>query len=392
MSLYVRHVAKSLLTDGHDVILLTTPSALESPGFSLVRAACGEALRIELMFETVASASTGIWSLMNAQWQNWRALRKRFGELLAVSGPDVVYVPTLDWIAKAVEIFGTPFGKVPFVSLYMAPVHHRGSMKIGPARHLDWVYERLFRRLLDIDTLSKILVIDNAFYDYCVTRYGRHPKVGYVPDFGELTGSASFEQCRMALGVPETKTVVLVYGFLNSRKGIAELIQAAAHERCPGEVVVVLAGSASNETSEWLQSDVAQKLVADGRLVLRLYFHNDCDEYVAFMSSDYVWLGYVNGFYASSGVLSQAALAGKPVLAMKQGLIGLNVRRHSLGIAIDPQNREEVIDALCLAVRQKADFAMDLAPRRDFAESHSSHAHATVVLAAIIESRSRISI
>ena len=390
MSLYVRHVAKSLLADGHDLILLTTQSALESPGFSLVRAACGEALRIELMSEAVASASTGVWSLMHAQWRNWRALRQRFGEVLIGSRPDVVYVPTLDWIAKAVEIFGSPFGQVPFVSLYMAPVHHRGSMKIGPVRRLDWVYERLFRRLLAIETLRKVLVIDDAFHDYCVARYGHHPKVGYVPDFGELTGSASSERCRLALGVPETKTVVLVYGFLNSRKGIAELIQAAADERCPGEVVVVLAGSASGEISEWLQSEVAQKLVAEGRLILRLHFHDDREEYMAFMCSDYVWLGYVNGFYASSGVLSQAALAGKPVVAMKQGLIGLNVERHRLGITIDPHNREEVIEALSLAVQRKAEFLRDNAPRRIFAERHSADAHATVVRAALTEVRSQV--
>jgi len=380
MALYVRHVIKKLKAEACDVSLLTTRSAVAHSSFQLLKT---ELENVELHFlpELPVNSDSSSISLLLQQLKFWSIVRRTFAQIIKRNTYDIVYVPTVDWVAKAIEMLGSPFGTVPFVVLYMAPKHHRKAMGLGPASRQDLLYDRMFRRLLCISTLRKVLVIDEVFFEFCKLNYGSlAEKVQYVPDFGEIRGQASREQCRASLGIPNEAQVLLVYGSLTQRKGIVQLLEVLP--RVPHELVVLLAGKANPDMQALFESTTVQQLRANGRIILRLSFHDDADEYRVFKASNFVWLGYVSDFYGSSGVLHQAVDAGLPVVAMEQGLIGGVVRKHKLGVTVDPNSSESVLNGLTEAL-QRTRFSLTVELQQQFAASHNPLRHTEVVYAAL---------
>lgn len=380
MALYVRHVARKLVEAGIKVSLLTTQSAIANPSFNLVRADVGDNIDLYFMSELLKFNSYSTVMLLFSELNAWFALRKRFAKIAKELRPDIVYVPTLDWMAKATELFGSPFGNTPFVALYMSPKHHRKVMGLGLASRQDWLYHKLFQRLLKIETLQKILVIDEFFFEYCQKHYGElTQKVKYIPDFGELRGSGTKRDCRLALGIGIDKKVILVYGSLTKRKGIFELCEAFLSPNVPDDVILLLAGKADEEIDSIMKTNRIKKLVESGRIVTQLFFHPDDEEYRVFMSSDYVWIGYTSGFYASSGVLYQAASIGLPVISMQDGLIGRIVKKHSLGKLINVGNPNTIVEALCEAVLLEDRIAAS-SENKSFLRLHAPDCHSSSVL------------
>lgn len=383
MALYVRHVARRLVNSGIKVSLLTTHSAVAHPSYALVRAEVGENIELCFLPELPKTNSSSTVALLFAQIKAWFILRKEFKKFVKKVPPDVVYVPTLDWVAKATELFGSPFGNTPFVALYMSPKHHRKAMGLGPESRQDWFYNKLFLRLLKIKTLHSVLVIDEFFFEYCQKRYGTlSDKVRDVPDFGEVRGSGTKKDCRAALSIGSDKKVILVYGSLTKRKGIAQLIEAFLDPDVPDDVILLLAGKPDEEIEAMMKTRRVEELVESGRIVARLHFHPVDDEYRVFMASDYAWLGYVSGFHASSGVLYQAASIGLPVIAMRDGLIGRIVKRYSLGFLVDSHNTKSIVSALCQA-DLRDDGLVVSSETESFSQLHTAECHASSVLAAI---------
>lgn len=385
MALYVRHVIRKLKDEMCEVSLMTTRSVVGHPSFLLLK---NELKNVELHFlpELPLISDCSSLSLLLQQMKSWLIVRHEFAQIVAKKKFDIVYVPTVDWVAKAIEMLGSPFGNVPFVVLYMAPTHHRKKMGLGPAGRQDWLYDRLFQRLLCIPTLRKVLVIDEIFFEFCKLNYnGLSKKVQYVPDFGELRGQGSREQCRVSLGIQNEAQVLLVYGSLTQRKGIVQLLEALSNPAAPHELVVLLAGRASEDMQALLESPAVKRLRENGRLILRIGFHDDADEYQVFKASNFVWLGYVSGFYGSSGVLYQAVSVGLPVVAMEQGLIGRIVRKHQLGVTVDPNSTESVLNGL-MEVLQLKRHGCSAEAERKYTASHNSLRHTEMVHAALSES------
>ena len=383
MALYVRHVARKLVASGITVSLLTTHSAVAHPSYDLVLAEVKENIELCFLPELPKTNSSSTVALLFAQIKAWFILRKEFQKIVKKVQPDVVYVPTLDWMAKATELFGSPFGNTPFVALYMSPKHHRKAMGLGPASRQDWFYRKLFLRLLKIETLRSVLVIDEFFFEYCQKHYGTlSGKVRYVPDFGEVSGSGTKKDCREALGIGLDKKVILVYGSLTKRKGIVQLIEAFIDPDVPDDVILLLAGKPDEEIEAMMKTRRVEELVESGRVVARLHFHSVDEEYRVFMASDYAWLGYVSGFHASSGVLYQAASIGLPVIAMRGGLIGRIVMRYSLGFLIDPSDTGSIVAALCQAVIREGGIAI-FSETESFSQLHTAECHASSILAVL---------
>lgn len=383
MALYVRHVARKFVDSGITLSLLTTYSAVAHPSYELVNAEVGSKVKLFFLPELPKSNSSSSLALLINQIKAWLILRREFRKIKKVLRLDIVYVPTLDWIAKATELLGSPFGVTPFVALYMSPKHHRKAMGLGPASRHDWFYHILFQRLLGIKTLRGILVVDEFFFEYCQKHYPRlSQKVKYIPDFGEVRGSGTKKGCKIALGIGLDKKVILVYGSLTKRKGIAQLLDSMLDSDVPEEVILLLAGKADEEIVALIKTKTIDQLVKTGRIITRFYFHTEKEEYLAFMASDYAWLGYVSGFCASSGVLYQSASIGLPVIAIRDGLIGQIVKRYSLGDFVDPCDTKSIVSFLCQAVVREGviEGSSDI---KLFSQQHTAECHASSVLAAI---------
>jgi len=386
IALYVRYVVRKLIEEKCALSLLTTHSAVAHPSFKLLED-YQDKIDLHYLPESQLKDGDTSWKLFAQQTKSWLVLRREFTAINARNHFDVVYVPTADWIAKALEVFGSPFGSSSFVVLYMSPKHHRKAMGLGPASRQDWLYKKMFHRLLCIPKLRSVLVIDEFFQEFCRVEYGKSAeKVQYVPDFSEINGEKSKEECREVMGVLPSVKILLVYGSLTKRKGIAQLIEALAMPNCPREITVMLAGKADTDIESLISTSTVQKMIVEGRILLRLYFHDEADEYFVFKAADYVWLGYVRGFYGSSGVLFQALQAGVPLVSMKQGLIGKMVEKYKLGVTVNPEQSDSILRGLKhIMGDQYGDEDVNHAGLEVFANNHRAESHATVVFNALRE-------
>lgn len=390
MALYVRYVTRKLLDEGCELSLLTTRSAIAHPSFHLLRAELGRDVETHFLPELPVSETSSSIAILVSQIKTWFILRRSFAQIHRQVKPDIVYVPTLDWVAKGMELLGSPFGKIPFIALYVSPKHHRKTMGLGPSSRQDWLYDKLFRRLLRIQTLRSLLVIDELFLEFCKTSYDYlADKVRYVPDFGEIRGEGTKDECRAALGIPKEAKVLLVYGSLTKRKGIIQLLEAFSGPAAPSEMVLLLAGKADQEIQEIMETPSVKQLTESGRIITRLSFHNNNEEYRAFKASDYVWLGYVSGFYGSSGVLYQSLSAGRSLISMEAGLIGHLVQKYQLGVTVNPNSKASIERGLRNAMYLDQEFGSGhtVGKLESYSSMHHHKVHTKIVFETLKEFR-----
>lgn len=263
----------------------------------------------------------------------------------------------------------------------MAPKHHRFAAGLGPKSRSDGLYDHLFRRLLKISTLKRILVIDEIFYEFAKNRYGNYArKITFTPDFG-VVGAKKDRTCvRQKLGISQESKVVLVYGSLTLRKGIRELLEALITEEAPSNLVVLLAGRPSPDVENLLKRLEFLAMAQKNRIVTRFKFHDDEEESEVFSASDVVWIAYVNGSFGSSGVLHQSVGFGLPVIASAAGLIGTLVERFQIGITLDPTQTTSVTSALKAFAEDRTGLAASQKKLSEFRVRYSADGHVENIL------------
>jgi glycosyltransferase involved in cell wall biosynthesis len=384
LALYVRYVLPGLMEAGYKVSLLTTKEAAAHPAMDLVRDGAPGPFPIRFLPSHKSSSSTSTYSLLMSQLYWWWSLFRHYRKISVDKHPDIIYLPTADWVVKAIEILGSPFGKIPFALLYMSPKHHRHAVGIGSKSRNDRLYDFLFRRLLTQPRLQSILVIDELFYEFAQQQYGdRANKITYVPDFGVVRGTLTKQQCRSNLGISQDAQVLLVYGYLTTRKGILQLLEAISGLDHLSNLVVLLAGAPSVEIKQILDSEPCTSLNRNRKLFPRLCFHDSNEEYEVFCASDLVWLGYTHGFSGSSGVLHKALSLGLPVAAMETGLVGHLVRKYDLGFTVDPNNKAQVQDTLTRWAVHARSFDVHTRKVAAFTAVHNSQMHKLIVTQAL---------
>ena len=384
MSLYIRFAVKKLQSLNCELSLLTRPSAVAHPSFQTVKKEITKNIPMFFLPEAKYSNSSNSLSILARQIRDWLVLRREFLKLVKTNKPDVIYVSDLNWIAKATEILGSPFDQIPFVALYMSPKHHRKEMSLGPKSRNDWIYDKLFQRLLKIPTLQKLIIIDEIFYEFSKQRYKNSlKKILLAPDFALIEGNLSKKTARKNLGIFQSAKVILVYGTLNRKKGIKELLTTLIEGNLPDNLVVLLSGRPSNEIIELMRSKKIKELLENKKIVTSFKFHDSRDEQEAFVASDVVWLGYTDAFYGSSGVLYQAIHADLPVIGQKNGLIGHYVKKYNLGKTVDVENIKNISEVINDLFDKIEIYIKNQKSRENLKNYHSHEKHGQVIYEAL---------
>lgn len=103
-------------------------------------------------------------------------------------------------------------------------------------------------------------------------------------------------------------------------------------------------------------ADRLKALVQRGAAEFVNRYVSDAEERLYFCAADVVLMPYIH-HYGSSGVLSRAAAAGKPVIASNEGLLARRIRDHKLGLLFQTQNVQDLQERMRDAVSLKsADF------------------------------------
>jgi glycosyltransferase involved in cell wall biosynthesis len=346
MVLYTRLLLREIERRGWSATLLTTAFGRHHPAFRILSSEFQAPPDALVIPDIPGSSGTGSAELLRSQIRIWRALKTACRMNGGFAEYDLIYCINMDKFEKAVALMGSPFGRRPFGGMLTNPKFHRAPLRLGPRSRADFLYKSLFKRLLRLPELKCLTVIDEPFRQFCAeASMPCSEKIRAVPDVGELVVRTPVESARRDLGIAEDAFVVLLYGSLSRRKGVAELLRAIESlER--ENVVALIAGRTNTEVKKLLDATWCQAMQDSGNLVIRSRFHDDMEETALFAAADAVWLGYVGGAYGSSGVLFQAGSAGLPVIAMELGLIGWMVREHDVGITLDPRNTAGVTSAI----------------------------------------------
>lgn len=350
---YVCWVSGEAIRLGYDVRLALSAGCLGHPSFLALRNDCGGDFRTTtLPVDGPKPLAQGVGDLVRLQARYRKLFAEFFRRLPREDRPDHVFVPHLDYCSYATAIMGSPFGDTPWGGLIINPTFHLSAEGIeAPSSSLQRFKERAFYRLLGDPTLRMVLTLDETLVQRAQqVRPGAASKLAMVPEPAELLGTHSRESARRMLGIPADATIALVYGALDASKGIDSLLAATEDGRFPREVGLLLAGPQDTEVRALLSSPRAENLRRAGRLYdLDKYVHGE-DEHAVFRASDLVWIGYRRQ-YISSGVLIQAGMAGLPVVACDEGLIGWLTRKRNTGLVVHIEDARAVAKAVSRLTR-----------------------------------------
>ncbi len=200
--------------------------------------------------------------------------------------------------------------------------------------------------------LRIVFSLDPYFPEYARARFFHGRKVCTLPDPVSYPQTSSVSNKPMPgyiENIPGNRKIFLLFGGLERRKGIFELLLALDYldDNILGKIAIVFAGRAGLDIREELHRKCKD---ASSRFKL-VWVHLE-DRFVpedelisAVQCSDAILLPYQR-FTGSSGPLLWAAGAGKPIITQDYGLMGALTKQYGLGLTVDTGNPRKIAEAI----------------------------------------------
>jgi glycosyltransferase involved in cell wall biosynthesis len=175
------------------------------------------------------------------------------------------------------------------------------------------------------------------------------------------------------LGIEQHRRVFLLFGALDERKGIYQLLDAI--ELLPPELTqnfcLLIVGKTNPDERTRIQPKITALRQTHPIQILELYDFIPEDEVPKYFQAADVILAPYQRHVGMSGILLLAAAAGKPVLSSNYGLMGELVEHHQLGLAVESTVPAEIAQALSRYVLEPPTTFGDRHRMSLFAEQNS---------------------
>ena len=318
--------------------------------------------------------------------QEWQLFRKYAAQRQATQAL-VLYLDT----CEIPLTLGLP-SPCPFSGIYFRPTFHYSSFTgDAPSREAEFQQKRerfTLARIVSHPQFSTLFCLD-PFAVRWIESMSSTAQVVHLPDpvrldsLTEITSS----QIRDRLHIEPQRQVFLLFGALDGRKGIDQLLAAIAllpadlNER----LCLVLAGGTNSQEQARIRAQVTairqNHLV---QIVEDYHFIAEAEVPAYFHLADVVLAPYQR-HVGMSGILLWAAAAGKPVLSSDYGLMGEMVRRYGLGLTVDSTAPEELAKGLTQCLLEVPEQIGDRHLMRSFAEQNSSEQFASTIFQYLFE-------
>lgn len=191
----------------------------------------------------------------------------------------------------------------------------------------------------------------------------------------------SSKRLREKLGISADKQVFLLFGALDGRKGIYQLLEAIL--LLPPVLLqkfcLVFIGESNPVDKELIESQVATVCQSQPVQIVRHYeFVPEQDVTAYFQLADVVLAPYQR-HVGMSGILLLAAAAQKPVLSSNYGLMGEIVQRYNLGLTVDSTVPSEIAKSLTRFLLESPEALCDRTKMKLLAEQNSTERFASVI-------------
>lgn len=330
---YLEKIAEGLLKAGHHVTIAIAAQDAEHPCMSSLRQRYTDSISVYLINTTrLTRALSSRLGDPGREISMRRLYAEAYRQVDNGHKVEHVLLPYLDYCLHAIALLGTPFGSTPWSGICMRPSFHHSRMGlVAPIPRFSRIKELLFRRLFSTRGISAVISIDELLVKYSIERLNIcRSKICYMGDPAELKGMHTRESARIALKIPQEQRVILVFGSIDERKGLPELIRNIKnHDDC-ADIAINIIGKQNRWAINFLSSPECQFLFNSNRIYQIDDFVDEEIQQMAFAAADVVWLGYHN-HYTMSGVLVLSALANRPVIGTDCGLIGHYISAWKIG-------------------------------------------------------------
>ncbi|MGP1372622.1 MAG: glycosyltransferase family 4 protein [Almyronema sp.] len=272
----------------------------------------------------------------------------------------------------------------PLSGIYFRPTFHYGTFTQASVndtgRWQRWWEQGLIKLVGQRSRLHTLFSLDPFAVPH-LNRLLKRAEAVHLPDPVALAPAATsrVQQLRAELQIAANRTVALIFGALTQRKGVPQLLEAIAQlsqEDCQ-QLCLLLVGESNLEQS--LEARIAELTAQKPIQIVRRYaFVPEADVAAYFQLADLVMAPYQR-HVGMSGILLQAAAAGKPVLSSNYGLMGELVNRYQLGLAVDSTQPFALADGLHQLLNQPLETFGDRHQMQAFAAQHSAYEFANVI-------------
>lgn len=277
------------------------------------------------------------------------------------------------------------FGKkspCSFSGIYFRPTFHYSTFAShkSSGRYFWEKNIQLWREKITVDQilrcshLHKLLCLD-PFAVKALQSHQHSSKMVYLADPVNhspplLDDLASFQA---KLGIEQHRRVFLLFGALDERKGIYQLLDAIELllPELTQNFCLLIVGKTSLEEQTRMQPKIAALRQTHPVQILELYDFIPEDEVPKYFQAADVVLAPYQCHVGMSGILLLAAAAGKPVLSSSYGLMGELVRHYQLGLAVDSTVPAAITQALSRYVLEPPPTFSDRNRMSLFAEQNS---------------------
>lgn len=361
----------------HHVTVAVAPDLLtRHPDLKVLAEEIGPSVRfVEIEeVETLGGSllATGLWH------------RHVLGKLIEHLRPTHVFLLYLDHTQLALAL-GLRFAfPVEISGLLFRPSFHYGRFETTTASLREWA-TRLRKRLmlqaaLHNPCLATVFTLDPMAVP-AIKALSPGASVVALPDPVDSTALRSEDdlaEVRATYGVESGRTLALLFGALDERKGVFAVLEALCllPEKSARRLAVLFAGAARPEVRDRLHKAVAST-DSTAQVLLHDAFVPDDEIQDLVRASDLVLVPYQR-HVGSSGVLIRAAAAGRPVLGQAYGLVGQQIAAHRLGRAVD-STRPEAIAAALEGFLASPDEGFDPEAARSFTEANTIGAYQRIL-------------
>lgn len=338
IALYVKGLLRSIRNNGMitNVTLLTSKKTLKYFRINELKKEIKD-LKVYTDFNlNYPKNNKNIFSLLFFQISNFFILKKIFNKKLKKNNFDYIFINHLDYLEKAISIFGTPFKEIPFSGILLNPkIHLKKNL-------LFYLYYYLLKRLFRIKQLKSIFSNDKFFIEFCKKKLVHcNHKVSYFAEPVSPLLRLNKTYSRDFFGFKKKHFVILVYGALKKSKSIQELLLTINTIK-NSNIKVIVAGQQTSYVKKIMTQNFIKELIINKIVFVSKGFHNNYKENLIFKASNLVWLAYKDGSYGSSGILFKAASSKLPVITTKEGLTGWQNKNYQFGIMVNLNNYEDI--------------------------------------------------
>jgi glycosyltransferase involved in cell wall biosynthesis len=305
--------------------------------------------------------------------QEWN-LYCHYATSLQASTSLIMYLDTCE-----IPLFLGRASPCPFTGIYFRPTFHYtyfANYQSSWKNKLQHLREKLtLWRILKHPQLKTFFCLDPLAIKY-IEKFSSQAKILHLPDPIEITeqSNTNLEKIKTNLAIDSNKKIFLLFGALDGRKGIYQLLDAIAllpDEFCQKLCLLLIGGTNSREQTK-IETQVTAICQHKPVQIIQLYqFIPESDVTAYFQIADIVLAPYQK-HTGMSGILLQGAAAGKVILSSNYGLMGEIVKRYKLGLGVDSTNPREIMKALTKCLLEPP---VTLCDREEMAQFIGQHSH-----------------